>query len=510
MAPRAKSPAPATVTRPDPCAQRVTGTSEGRPAAWWRMRSWRKDLDVLARLRDGLQALPDVPPGEDQPPVAARPPAETPAGPDSTPDDSPGASGADAGTPGTDADTSGADAGTPGTEADSAASPGSTGPDPAMAAIRETFARTASAGDDAAAYFYASLFLRRPGLRELFPPAMDEQRDRLLTALTRIVESLSTPEEMATYLTQLGRDHRKYAVEPAMYDVVGESLVATLRAFSGDAFTAEAEAAWTQAYTAASGIMIRAAEEDAVRAPAFWTAEVVQREERSHGIAVLTIAPDQEFRYEAGQHVTVQTPRWPHVWRPYSVACAPRDDGLIRLHVRAVPGGWVSNALVSHTEPGDELILGPPLGTMTVRHAEDRDLLLVAGGTGLSPLKAIAEQVIRDYAAGQRRRVFLFYGARSREELYDLRDLWHLADASDSLQVTPVTSDDPAFDGMQGNVGRVAARYLPHQGCEAYLSGPPAMVRETRRVLGKAGIPAGRIHFDDALLASRPRAGSGT
>jgi NAD(P)H-flavin reductase len=443
---------------------------------------------VLARLRDGLRAIPDVPPGGDQS-AAASLPASPPSG--------------SGGEPGASSGTSAADAG-------SAASPAATGPDPAIAAIRETFARTASAGDDAAAYFYASLFLRRPGLRELFPPAMDEQRDRLLTALTRIVESLSTPEEMVTYLTQLGRDHRKYAVEPSMYEVVGESLVATLRAFSGDAFTAEAEAAWTQAYAAASGIMIRAAEADAVTAPAFWTAEVVEREERSRGIAVLTIAPDPEFRYEAGQHVTVQTPRWPHVWRPYSVACAPRDDGLIRLHVRAVPGGWVSNALVSHTEPGDELILGPPLGTMTVRHAEDRDLLCVAGGTGLSPLKAIAEQVIRDYAAGRRRRVFLFYGARCRDELYDLRDLWHLADACDSLQVTPVTSDDPAFDGMQGNVGRVAARYLPHRDCEAYLAGPAAMVREALRVLSKAGIPPGRIHFDDALLAARQRAGSGT
>jgi NAD(P)H-flavin reductase/hemoglobin-like flavoprotein len=488
MASRTQSPAPATVTAPDSCDRPGTSAPNGRPAAWWRTRSWRKDFDVLARLRDGLRAIPDDSPGEDQP-EAASPPAGPPAESGGKPDASPGASEAEAG---------------------SAASPGSAGPDPAMAAIKETFARTASAGDDAAAYFYASLFLRRPGLRELFPPAMDEQRDRLLTALTRIVESLSTPEEMAAYLTQLGRDHRKYAVEPSMYEVVGESLVATLRAFSGDAFTAEAEAAWTQAYAAASGIMIRAAEEDAVDAPAFWTAEVVEREERSHGIAVLTIAPDHEFRYEAGQHVTVQTPRWPRVWRPYSVACAPRDDGLIRLHVRAVPGGWVSNALVSHTEPGDELILGPPLGTMTVRHAEDRDLLCVAGGTGLSPLKAIAEQVIRDYAQGRRRRVFLFYGARCREELYDLRDLWHLADACDSLQVTPVTSDDPAFDGMQGNVGRVAARYLPHQACEAYLAGPPAMVRETRRVLSKAGIPAGRIHFDDALLASRQRAGSGT
>ena len=495
MAPRPQSPASATVTRPDPCAQEVTGASGGGSSAWWRMRSWRKDLEVLARLRDGLQAIPDVPSGDDQPEVPS-----CPAGP---PADS-------AGPPGASPGTSDAEAGPADAEAGPAASPGSTGLDPAMTAIRETFARTASAGNDAAAYFYASLFLRRPGLRELFPPAMDEQRDRLLTALTRIVESLSTPEEMATYLTQLGRDHRKYAVEPAMYEVVGESLVATLRAFSGDAFTAEAEAAWTQAYAAASGIMIRAAEEDAATAPAFWTAEVVEREERSRGIAVLTIAPDQEFRYEAGQHVTVQTPRWPHVWRPYSVACAPRDDGLIRLHVRAVPGGWVSNALVSHTEPGDELILGPPLGTMTLGHAGDRDLLCVAGGTGLSPLKAIAEQVIKDYAAGRRRRVFLFYGARSREELYDLRDLWHLADASDSLQVTPVTSDDPAFDGMQGNVGRVAARYLPHRDCEAYLAGPPAMVAETRRVLTKAGIAAGRIHFDDALLASRQRAGSGT
>ena len=121
-----------------------------------------------------------------------------------------------------------------------------------------------------------------------------------------------------------------------------------------------------------------------------------------------------------------------------------------------------------------------------------------------------AEQVIREYAAGKRRRVFLFYGARSREELYDLRDLWHLADACDSLQVTPVTSDDPAFDGMQGYVGRVAARYMPHGDCEAYVAGPPEMVRETVRVLARSGLERERIHFDDALLAGKPRIGTGT
>jgi len=483
----APGPQPPVATAVTP-AELAEGTPGDKPLAWWRLRSWRKDLDLLTRLRDGLNALPDDPPAVDQPEATA-PSADPPVISPSEPADS---------------------TVMPADKTGSVTDPDGARPDPAIAAIKETFERVAAAGDDAAAYFYASLFLRRPGLRELFPPAMDEQRDRLLLALTRIVESLSTPEEMASYLTQLGRDHRKYAVEPSMYEVVGAALIATLRAFSGDAFTAAAEAAWTQAYTAASAIMIRASEEDAVSTPAFWTAEVVERQERSLGITVLTIAPDQELRFEAGQHVTVQTPRWPHVWRPYSVACRPRDDGLIRLHVKAVPGGWVSNALASHTVPGDQLILGPPLGTMTLRHAEDRDLLCVAGGTGLAPLKAITEQVVKESAAGRRRRVFLFYGARRREELYDLRDLWRLMDAYDGLQVTPVTSDDPAFDGMQGNVGRVAARYVPHHDCEAYLSGPPAMVRETLRVLSKAGILPGRIHFDDALLTSRKRIGSGT
>ena len=73
-----------------------------------------------------------------------------------------------------------------------------------------------------------------------------------------------------------------------------------------------------------------------------------------------------------------------------------------------------------------------------------------------------------------------------------------------------MTSDDPAYHGMQGNVGRVAARYLPHDNCEAYVAGPADMVRETIRVLRRAGIPGERMHYDDALLAGRKRVGTGT
>jgi NAD(P)H-flavin reductase/hemoglobin-like flavoprotein len=467
--------------------------------AWWQRRSWRMDLAVLARVRDGLKRL-DEEVGFDAP--ASRPQAKTA--------DTAGAAdtvefgivdGSAGPPPDVPADTSAP-------PAEPAAQEGSGGggvlPDPAIAAIRETFGIVAAAGEEPASYFYARLFVAQPQLRDMFPPAMDAQRDRLLRALVRIVEGLTSPEDLVRYLSQLGHDHRKYSVEPAMYEAVGAALIATLRAYAGPAFTPAAEEAWVQAYQAASGLMIRAAEDDSAVAPAYWHAEVVRNEQRQPGISVLTVAPDQAFPYQAGQHVTVQTPRWPRVWRPYSVASRARDDGLMTFHVRAVPGGWVSNALVRYAAPGTELILGPPLGTMTLDRAGQRDLLCVAGGTGLAPIKAIIEQAIRESAVCPRQ-IFLFYGARTRAELYDLQDLYRLADAYPRFLLTPVTSDDPAFDGMQGNVGRVAARYLPHGECEAYVAGPAVMVRETIRVLARAGVPEERIHYDDALLAENKR-----
>ncbi|HTZ91846.1 MAG TPA: globin domain-containing protein [Streptosporangiaceae bacterium] len=512
-------------------ASPIERAAERRALPWWRLRSWRKDLDALTRLRDGLRDM-ELEPGAGGssadalsalrtsapvlpavveaaasrlPQLDMQPGARRPAeGPGLEPGATAAAGGEASSRLGEGVAGSGDGAAGQGSQA-----PAAPHPDPAIVAIKDTFAHVANAGDEAVGYFYAWLFLRRPELRELFPPAMDEQRDRLFAALVRIVESLSTPDEMARYLSQLGRDHRKYRVDPGMYEAVGEALIATLRAFAESAFTPAAEEAWTQTYAAAAALMIRAAEDDSAVAPAFWTAEVVKVDNRGRDIAMVTLAPDRVLPYQAGQHLTLQAPRWPHVWRPYSIACHPRDDGLLILHVKAVPGGWVSNALVHHTEPGDELILGPALGTMTLEPAADRDLLCIAGGTGLAPIKAIVEQAVRESATRQRQ-IFLFYGARKRDELYDMKDLWRLSDAYHGLQLTPVTSDDPAFTGMQGNVGRVAARYLPHRDCEAYVAGPAAMVREAIRVLTKAGTARDRIHYDDALLAARSRVGSGT
>ncbi|MFC4061830.1 FAD-binding oxidoreductase [Planomonospora corallina] len=361
--------------------------------------------------------------------------------------------------------------------------------------VKESFAVVEPVADKAAAYFYGRLFAESPHLRGMFPPAMDVQRDRLFNALARIAWSVDSPDGLAPFLCQLGRDHRKYGVLPEHYPVIGRALLATVRRFAAEIWTEEIEAAWTAAYATAAGMMIEAAEADAGVCPAWWTAEVIDHERRTRDIAVITLRPGQRLPYLPGQYVNVQTPRWPRVWRTFSIANAPRPDNTVRLHVRAVPGGWVSTALVEHTRIGDTLTLGPPVGTMTPADS-GRDLLCVAGGTGLAPLKAIVEHVI---ASGRRPNIHLLYGARRANDLYDLPDLLRLESSFPWLRVLPVVSDEPGYDGMRGRVPEVVERFRSWAGHDAYVCGPAPMVDETVRRLRRAGVPPACIHRDVAL-----------
>ncbi|MEV4222672.1 globin domain-containing protein [Nonomuraea sp. NPDC049725] len=359
--------------------------------------------------------------------------------------------------------------------------------------VKESFSIIEPVAGKAAAYFYGRLFAENPHLRGMFPPSMDVQRDRLFHALTRIVWSLDSPDSMASYLGQLGRDHRKYGVVADHYSAIGSALLATVRRFAAAVWTAEIEAAWVAAYEAAATLMIESAEADAGMSPAWWLAEVVDHERRRPDIAVVTLRPTQHLPFTAGQYVNVQTARWPRVWRTFSIANAPRPDNTVRLHVRSVPGGWVSTTLNRDTRIGDTVMLGPPMGTLAPPGEGTRDLLFVAGGTGLAPLKAIIEQVI---ASGGRRGVHLLYGARTSGELYDLPDLIRMEASYPWLRVLPVVSDEPGYDGLRGRLPEVAQRFHSWAEHEVYVCGPPPMVNETVRRLQGDGVPLSRIHRD--------------
>ena len=303
--------------------------------------------------------------------------------------------------------------------------------------IRATMTELEGSSDAATAYFYALLFVQYPQLREMFPAAMDSQRDRLFRALLTSVRLYDDPEVLVEYLRGLGRGHRKYGTLPTHYPAVGEALMAALSQYAPRSWGPRAEAAWVRAYTAISQIMIDAAAEDEARAPAWWDAEIVTHERRTPEIAVLTVRPDQPYPFRAGQYTSLETPWWPRVWRHYSFASAPRSDGLLTFHIKSVPAGWVSTSLVKRARPGDILRLGPPAGSMTVDHRADSGLLCLGGGTGIAPIKAMVEDVA---SQGRPRPVEVFYGARTDHDLYDLDPMLRLQERYDWLSVRPVVA----------------------------------------------------------------------
>ncbi|MGX5188627.1 globin domain-containing protein [Streptomyces avermitilis] len=354
--------------------------------------------------------------------------------------------------------------------------------------IRRTMAEVGPVAGKVTSYFYALLFVRHPDLRSLFPAAMDTQRDRLLKALLTAAEHIDNTEVLVAYLQNLGRGHRKYGTRPEHYPAVGECLIGALSRYASGIWDEETEAAWVRAYTTISQVMIDAAAADELRAPAWWYAEVVSHDLRTPDIAVITVRPDQPYPFLAGQYTSLETPWWPRIWRHYSFASAPRSDGLLSFHVKAVPAGWVSNALVHRARPGDIIRLGPPAGSMTVDHTTESGLLCLGGGTGIAPIKALVEDVAEH---GERRPVEVFYGARRDHDLYDIDTMLRLQQSHPWLSVRPVVDQRAHLQ-----LPDVIREYGPWNEYDAYLSGPPGMIRSGVDALRGIGIPPDRIRHD--------------
>ena len=361
-----------------------------------------------------------------------------------------------------------------------------------IALIRASLAVVEPVAADLAAYFYSLLFTRYPQVRDMFPPGMDVQRGRLLRALLHIVDLVDDMEGLQRFCAHLGRDHRKFGTENAHYDAVGECLLAALARFAGDDWSPEAERAWTLAYTAVAQVMMEAAAQDAKVRPAVWGARIVHRQDFSHGIAAITVLPDQPYHYAAGQYVSMETPWWPREWRYFSPANAPRPDGSITFHIRALPTGWVSNALVRRAVLGDVVRLGPPLGDMVLDPESCRDILCVAGGTGLAPIRALVEESAR---SGNRRRMEVFVGARTSDELYGLDDMLRFAQRNHWLNVRAAVSDEDIL-GLSGSLPQVLAEFGPWYRHDAYLSGPAPMVTAAADILTRTGVPRSQIRHD--------------
>lgn len=359
-----------------------------------------------------------------------------------------------------------------------------------------------------AARFFARWFHADPAVPAMFPADPGPQRTAFAHAIDWVFGELAAqrPEDLVTFLAQLGRDHRKYGVTEAHYNTAAAVLYATLGEALGPALTGAVDAAARDALKLITGVMSGAA--DAEEGPAFWEGTVVEYHRVAPQLGVVRMMLDAPLPYHPGQYVKVETPHRPRMWRYLSPAMPADGSGAIEFHVRAVPGGAVSPAIVADTAPGDRWRLSSPHGGLHVERTAG-DVLMVAGSTGLAPLRAIL------LAMAQRvdnPRVHLFFGARYPCELYDLPLLWQIAVHNPWLSVTPVAEfhNDPPWAAdypdvtpprglhvrRTGRLPEVVTGFGGWGDRQILLCGGPEMTLATRAALIARGAPPERIQHD--------------
>lgn len=193
--------------------------------------------------------------------------------------------------------------------------------------------------------------------------------------------------------------------------------------------------------------------------------------------------------------------------RSFSIASAPHKDDLIELHIRHVPGGQFTSKVFDALKPRALWRVQGPLGGFYLHEESPRPALLVGGGTGFAPLKAMLEHAEH---IGLDRPLHLYWGARAARDLYlhDLAEDW--ARRLPNVSYTPVLSEPRAEDRWTGRTGWVHEAVLadwPALGeVDVYMSGPPPMIDAGSAAFFAAGLPRERLYSDAFEYAPETRA----
>lgn len=353
---------------------------------------------------------------------------------------------------------------------------------------------------DTVGYLYAALFRDNPSLRRLFPDSLHAQQERFAWSLKTLIDNLDRPDTIVPLFAELGRAHRKLGVRTVHYGPFGSAFLEALRGRAGAALRPEHEAAWRRAYDFLAAVMSNAAESD-LGAPPYVRATVVHHELRRPDLAVLHVQPAEPYPYVAGQYATVESPQLPHSWRSFSIANAPAEQAPLEFHVRATGTGRLSDILVHRTRVGDEIRLGPARGTVTLTPPSGQGVLLAAGGTGLATAKALLTELARQANPPT---TWLFFGARTYEDLYDREDLTRQAERHPWLRLVFTVSHGDVFTVSHsdaypyeaGTVVDAVTRRGSWAGYDAYLSGPRVMVELLRDRLPALGVAPDHIKYD--------------
>ncbi len=211
----------------------------------------------------------------------------------------------------------------------------------------------------------------------------------------------------------------------------------------------------------------------------------------------LSLPSTQTFDYLPGQYINILLKNGKE--RSFSIANTPnqaKQEGL-ELHIRVVPNGYYSPQVKESITIKDILRIQGPFGTYFLRKDEDLPIIMIAGGTGYAPIKGLIEDALE---MDSKMPITLYWGARTRADLYLNEQAEHWADRIKEFTYIPVLSEVSDADNWSGRTGfvhdAIAQDFPDAEGHSVYASGPPVMVNALKEVFKNNGLDADFFYSD--------------
>lgn len=220
----------------------------------------------------------------------------------------------------------------------------------------------------------------------------------------------------------------------------------------------------------------------------------------THDIRRLEISLEQPLKFWAGQYVDITLSGPETITRSFSMANSPGESQKLAFIIKKYPNGRFSSRLDGDLAVETKVGIKGPYGTCFRRENRTGAMILVGGGSGMSPLWSIVHDHV---SSGEVRPVYFFYGARTQADLFYLDCFAELSAKHPEFTFIPVLShaaDDTAWRGEKGFVHEVVGAHLRNaaygEDVDVYACGPSPMIEALTPVLQMNDVEADRIFFD--------------